>query len=139
MLDLSSLKNAVASMERVWAFACQRINADNLAKDEMEVLRAAVIQNFEFTYELCWKFMKRWLEANLSPDLLEGVSRKQLFRYAIENHLIVSFDVWIKYHELRNQTSHTYDSAVAEEIFSNSGDFLRDAKACLNALEARND
>jgi nucleotidyltransferase substrate binding protein (TIGR01987 family) len=139
MLDLSSIRNAIASMERAWAFAGRRINADNLEQEELEVLRAAVIQNFEFTYELCWKFMKRWLEANLSPGLLDGVSRKQLFRYAVENHLIVSFDVWTRYHELRNQTAHTYDSSVAEEIFKSSGDFLHDAKACLNALEARND
>jgi hypothetical protein len=83
--------------------------------------------------------MKRWLEMNLTPGLAEGITRKQLFRFAIENRLIDNFNVWNRYHELRNKTSHTYDSAVADEIFKSAGDFLQDAKAFLKALEVRND
>ena len=107
--------------------------------DEVEVIKAGVIQNFEFTYELCWKLMKRWLEMNLSPGLMEGVTRKQLFRYAAENFLIEDFNAWLLYHELRKKTSHTYDQEVANEIFNNAGMFLKDAKKFLKALEVRND
>ena len=138
-LELGSIKKAVASMERVCEYANKKIAADNVGSQEMEVIKAAAIQNFEFTYELCWKFMKRWLEANYSETLVSGCTRKQLFRYAAENLLINEVDAWLHYHELRNKTSHTYDSEVAKEIFEATGFFLIDAKTFMLALEVRND
>ena len=60
-LDLSSLQKAVNSFERAIKVADIMIKGD-VDTDTEEVIRAGVIQNFEFTYELCWKFMKRWLE-----------------------------------------------------------------------------
>lgn len=139
VLDLSSLKKAIALMERAWEFADERLNTKDISLAEKEVIQAGVIQNFEFTYELCWKFMKRWLEINLMPGLLDGVTRKELFRNALEQKLILDFFSWVKYHELRNTTSHTYNRDVADSIYSVSKDFLKDAKYLLEALEARND
>lgn len=138
-LELGSFKKAIASMERVCEYADKKIAKGGLDSQELEVIKAAVIQNFEFTYELCWKFMKRWLDINYSETMIIGISRKQLFRYAAENSLIIDFDAWRRYHELRNKTSHTYDTNVAEEIFEAAGCFLEDAKQFLQALEIRND
>lgn len=139
MLDLTSLKKAILSLERAWNFASYRLKDDNIEQDEVEVLKAAVIQNFEFTYELSWKFMKRWLEVNYSETYTSGITRKQLFRLAAENILIEDFDNWVKYHESRNETSHTYEKETADEIFEVAGNFLVDAKKLLNVLEAHND
>jgi len=138
LLDLSSLRKSVSSMERAINFADQRLNA-NISLDEKEVIQAGVIQNFEFTYELCWKFMKRWLELNLSPGLLDGVTRKELFRNALEQKLIKDYLSWVRYHELRNTTSHSYNKDVAVEIYSASKGFLEDAVFLLKGLEVRND
>jgi nucleotidyltransferase substrate binding protein (TIGR01987 family) len=139
MLDLSSFRKAVLSLERAINFAGKRLAISNIAVEEKEVIQAGVIQNFEFTYELCWKFMKRWLELNLMPGLLDGASRKELFRYALEQKLISDFSSWVRYHELRNTTSHTYNREVADEIYAVTKDFLEDAAFLLQALEARND
>jgi nucleotidyltransferase substrate binding protein (TIGR01987 family) len=138
-LDLSSLKKAVNSMERALKFADERLACEAVESDEKEVIQAGIIQNFEFTYELCWKFMKRWLESNLMPGMLDGASRKELFRNAVEQKLISDFDIWIRYHEYRNTTSHTYNSDLAEEIYKISKCFLTDAVFLLKALESRND
>ncbi|WP_153725333.1 nucleotidyltransferase substrate binding protein [Heliorestis convoluta] len=139
MLDLSSLRKAVASLERALNFAQVRLANNNISLDEKEVIQAGVIQNFEFTYELCWKFMKRWLELNLMPGLLDGATRKELFRHAVEQKLISDFSIWVKYHELRNTTSHTYNREVADEIYGMSKVFLEDALYLLKSLEVRND
>lgn len=138
-LDLESLIKAVASLERAWNFSANRLKSSDISPDEADVLRAGVVQNFEFTYELCWKFIKRWLELNLSPGMMDGITRKQLFRYAAENHLIDDFEAWVMYHDLRNKTSHTYDINVSQMIFEGAGKFLGDAKKFVAALELRND
>jgi len=138
-LDLNSLTGAITSLERALKVSDNFINSGNFKKDEIEVVKSGVIQNFEFTYELCWKFMKRWLENNYSENFTAGITRKQLFRYAAENLLIEDFDRWLAYHELRNKTSHTYDELIAMEIFKSAQQFHDDAKAFLKAIEARND
>jgi nucleotidyltransferase substrate binding protein (TIGR01987 family) len=139
MLDLSSLHKAIVSLEKVIKVAERKQNAAEIDIDEFDAIKAGAIQNFEFTYELCWKLIKRWLEINLSPGMMEGITRKQLFRYASENFLIKDFDAWMNYHEMRNKTSYTYNQNTADEIYVIVKYFLADAKAVLEALEVRND
>jgi len=135
-LDLSSLEKAVSSLERALNVSASGKNAD---ADSREVIRAGVIQNFEFTYELCWKFMKRWLEGNLGATYVDGVSRRELFRIAAESRLITDVEQWVKYHNARNETAHTYDSAKAGEIAAVAAVFAGDAKKLLQILQSRND
>ena len=78
-LDLSSLRKAVNSLDRAIRLAATQIKG-KVNTDQEEVIRAGVIQNFEFTYALSWKFMKRWLEMNVSGDAVDGVTRKELLR-----------------------------------------------------------
>ena len=133
-LDLSSLKKAVDSLDRAIKVA---VGSRNPVQDE--VIRAGVIQNFEFTYELCWKFMKRWLELNADASNVDGCTRKELFRLAAESRLITGVENWFKYHSARNETAHTYDPAKASEIYALVGPFAADARKLLRVLEQHND
>ncbi len=133
-LDLSSLKKAVDSLDRALEVA-----AGPATPGQQEVLRAGVIQNFEFTYELCWKFMKRWLELNAGAAVADGATRKELFRLAAESRLITGVENWFRYHAARNETAHTYDPAKATEISRLAAPFAGDARRLLEALEERND
>ena len=137
-LDLSSLQKAVMSLERALNVAAPD-RLKEMTADQQEVIRAGVIQNFEFTYELCWKFMKRWLETNLSPMIADGVTRRELFRLAAENLLIEDVEQWMRYHDARNQTAHIYELEIAQEVYETARGFVRDARKLLQALEARND
>lgn len=137
-LDLSSLQKAVMSLERALNVAASD-RLKEMTADQQEVIRAGVIQNFEFTYELCWKFMKRWLETNLSPMIADGVTRRELFRLAVENRLIDDVEQWMIYHDARNQTAHIYDLEIAQEVYETARGFVRDARKLLQALESRND
>lgn len=138
-LDLSSLRKAMESLEKALNVANDEMFISRLNDDQKETVRAGVIQNFEFTYELCWKFMRRWLEVNLGTTYVAGVSRRQLFRLSAEHRLIDDVDRWMEYHDARNETSHTYDESTAEDVFETAQTFLDHAKALLKALEARND
>ena len=137
-LDLSSLRKGLLSLEKALEVAAaEKMSAFDQATQE--VIKAGVIQNFEFTYEMCWKFMKRWLENNVGATYIDGVTRRELFRLGAENRLITNVNGWIEYHEARNETAHTYDSEKADEIFRIARRFYADAKSLLEALETRND
>jgi nucleotidyltransferase substrate binding protein (TIGR01987 family) len=138
-LDLSSLRKAVESLEKTLEVADDKDFISALSANQKDAIRAGVIQNFEFTYELCWKFMRRWLQVNLGSTYVEGVARRQLFRLSAENKLIADVDQWMEYHDARNETSHTYDEGTAEDVFATAHEFLADAEKLLQALEARND
>lgn len=137
-LDLSSLKKASNSLKESLGVLD---GYQKQSKDEplIKTLRAGVIQNFEFTYELCWKFIKRWLERNLGRTEVEGVSRRQLFRLAHESRLIDDVEFWMTFHAARNQTSHTYDPEIAEEVLAVTRVLLPQAQELLARLEAKND
>ena len=138
MLDLGGLRKAVESLERATKVASFRIK-DKVNTDEQEVIRAGVIQNFEFTYELCWKFMKRWLEININSVTVDGITRKELFRLAGEHQIIADVEAWFGYNKLRNETLHTYDNDTADDVYKMAVCFVADARALLTALELKND
>jgi nucleotidyltransferase substrate binding protein (TIGR01987 family) len=125
-LDLSSLQKAVDSLQRAVKVASSQIKG-KVDTDEKEVIRAGVIQNFEFTYELCWKFMKRWLGINISSAVVDGISRKELFRLAAESRLISDVETWFEYNNLRNETAHTYDTKTAKDVYEAALRFAGDA------------
>jgi len=137
--DLSSLERAIVSLDQLH----RRITADDFLAAQDNVIRlglqAGLIQNFEFTYELCWKSIKRWLENNINPEVVDGVTRRELFRLGAENRLIEDVDEWMSYHTARNLTAHQYDSALAEETLHVMADFIRAAHRLLANLKARND
>lgn len=138
-LDLSSLRKAVESLEKALKVGDDGVFLSRLNGDQKETVRAGVIQNFEFTYELCWKFMRRWLEVNLGTAYVAGMSRRQLFRLSAEHRLVSDVDRWMEYHDARNETAHTYDEGTAQDVFETAHRFLADAQGLLEALEAHND
>lgn len=137
-LDLSSLQKAIGSLDRAVRVAEKLIDGV-VDTDQKEVIQAGVIQNFEFTYELCWKFMKRWLEKNASGQAVDGLTMKELYRMAAERLLIRDVESWFAYHIARNKTSHIYDEATAGDVYEVAVRFLVDAQAFLKVLEVKND
>jgi len=139
-LDLTSLEKAVASLERALATAHSVEFISKLTAAQQELIRSGVIQTFEFTYELCWKFIQRWLRANTTPeDADHPRTRKELFRMAARCDLIKDPLSWFAYSDARNMISHTYDEETAEQVYETSARFVEDAKYMLDQLEQRND
>ena len=139
-LDLSSLQKAIESLEKTINVAENKTFTTGLDEDVKDTLKAGVIQNFEFTFELCWKFIRRWLSDNASVEEAEQPrTRKELFRLAARFGLISDPLSWFSYGDARNLTSHTYDENKAETVYETAVDFLEDAKDFLKRLQERND
>lgn len=132
MLELTSFQKAIDSLQ-------EAVNCYQTSTVQQDIIRDAVIQRFEYTYELAWKMMKRWLEINLGSTYVDGIPRKELFRLAAEHHLIEDPLRWFAYHQARNQTSHVYDESVAKSVFDVTEDFIEDVQQFFSELEKRND
>ena len=138
-LELSGLQKAVSALAGVLAKSDHAEFMSQLDEIARNAIKAGVVQHFEFTYELRWKFIKRWLEMNISPGVADCVTRRELFRLGAENRLIDDVEQWMRYHEARNLTSHIDRPEIAERVYNTAHDFARDAPRLLAALEARND
>ncbi len=138
-LDISSLKKSIAALERsVTSYHIYK-NSSPQNKDILDTLQSGVIQDFEVAYEQCWKYMKRWIEENISREDVDGVPRRELFRISAENSFISDIEKWMVFHRARNLTSHTYDENNANFVFQEGQIFLIEAKKFLIILESKND
>lgn len=72
-----------------------------------------VIQSFEYTNELAWKTLKDFLEYQGNSDIYGS---RDAIRVSFKLGLIEDGELWMDMIKSRNQTSHTYDEAIANEI-----------------------
>ena len=89
----------------------------SLAEPETDIVRDAVIQRFEFTFEIVWKTLKLYLEHQGD----ESGGPRATFKNAFVEGLIRSAeeaDVWFRMLEDRNLASHTYREELAREIYA---------------------
>jgi nucleotidyltransferase substrate binding protein (TIGR01987 family) len=87
-----------------------------VAQPESDLIRDAVIQRFEFTFELVWKSLKLYLER----QGLDCGGPRSTLKQAFTEGLINSpdeADVWLRALEDRNLASHAYDEALASRIY----------------------
>jgi nucleotidyltransferase substrate binding protein (TIGR01987 family) len=131
MLDLSSLKRALAALRLSFEIYDHNGLPDNAP--ERIVLRDGVIQRFEFTFELSWKMLKRYLE-EYGLEKVDGLNNRELFRIGFEQGLLDDPEAWFYYLKMRNQTSHVYDEAKADMVFAAARTFLQDAQSLLERL-----
>ncbi|RLQ94568.1 nucleotidyltransferase [Falsibacillus albus] len=114
--NLNKVSDKLVDLERAIKKLHESLERDP-AKDDIVI--DATIQRFEFTYELSWKIMKAYLEFN---GILEVPSPRKTIREAFKNGLIKEGDGWLKMLEDRNRTPHTYDEAIAVEIYNHIKD-----------------
>ena len=103
-------------------------------------LHAGVIKHFEICYELCWKFIQRWISENEHLTEIDFPrSRKDLFRYAARLGLIEDAEAWFRFGDARNLSVHVYDSKQAEEIYQVACSFVSEAQKLYHTLSVHND
>lgn len=139
MLDLSILEKTIKSLEDAISVLDDLEFMQSLDLVKQSIIKAGVIQNFEFTYEQCWKLMQRWIKINISPESSEPRTKKDLFRLAAKNNLIKDPLKWFDYLEARNNSAHTYDEDIANEVLDTARTIIDDAKYLLKQLSLNND
>ncbi|MDR0935375.1 MAG: nucleotidyltransferase substrate binding protein [Oscillospiraceae bacterium] len=134
-LELQPLADSIAALKRFIEYYRSK---DETSPDiEVETAQTAVIKAFEFTYEISWKFMRKWIEVNFSANEVDGITRKELFRISAENRLIDSAEQWFLFNKARNMTSHTYNERTVEYIMELSETLLTSAENLLERLTER--
>ncbi len=82
--------------------------------------------------------LRDWATAHASARRL---TFRQSFRTAGEFALLDedACERWLAYRDLRNESAHDYDDAVAEGVMETLPDFRKDAKALVRALRKAGD
>lgn len=126
-LQLTSLQKAIQSLHAALL---------EYKKDTRDFLRDSCIQRFEYTYELSWKLLKRYLElAEPGSSAVDELTFPDLIRKANEKNLLLSdWSKWKLYREARNSTSHAYNEEKADSVFSVIPDFFLEAEFLLKKL-----
>ncbi len=136
-IDLTPLKKALISLSEAISSTTDDAFMASLSASQRRTMRAGVIQNFEFTYELSWKMLRRQLRSEEGEGEVTRLSRKDLYRLAAQKGLIDDPESWFVFHQGRNETSHTYDENTANDIYLLVLDFLPVAEKLFKKLEAR--
>jgi nucleotidyltransferase substrate binding protein (TIGR01987 family) len=91
-------------------------NAVKLSKSRKlsDLEKQGLIQTFEFTHELAWNVLKDYFDYQGSAELITG--SRDATKEAFQKGLIQGGEEWMEMIKSRNQTSHTYNLNVANNI-----------------------
>ncbi len=132
MLQLDSFEKALQSLQKAHDVR------ENNPRDEF--ILDACIQRFEYTYELCHKMLKRYLEmTEPSEALIDEMSFAELIRTGYERRILASsWDKWRNFRAARNITSYTYNEKKALEVYAVLRKFMDEAQFLLEKLRETN-
>lgn len=97
--------------------------------------KAGAVQAFEFSYELSWRLMKRFL----NQRGVEVASPKETFRNAALEKIIDDPEIWFAFQQLRNLTVHTYNEESLESIVTQFDIFSLELKKLIKKFITLND
>jgi nucleotidyltransferase substrate binding protein (TIGR01987 family) len=102
---------------------------------KIELARDGVIQRFEYTIDLAWKYIQKYLKT-YEVDIFNNVrSKNDLFREAAKLNIVRDTEAWINYYKLRNETAHEYNNDKAHRVFLLIPKFIEDTTSLLKELK----
>jgi nucleotidyltransferase substrate binding protein (TIGR01987 family) len=82
-------------------------------KNLNEMEQQGLIKAFEYTYELAWKTLQDLLKEKGYKDI---IGPKPVIEQSFQDGYIEDGEAWMRMHNSRNLTSHTYNEETASEI-----------------------
>ena len=104
-LRLANYEKAFSRLAAAVELASQRPLSD--------LEKQGLIQAFEFTHELAWNVMKDYFAWQGTVDI---TGSRDATRESFSKGLVADGEGWMEMIRSRNQTSHTYNEEVANEI-----------------------
>lgn len=92
----------------------------------------AAVQAFEVSYEASWKICQKILK----KYALNFHYSKDVFRESAKIGLLNDPELWFEFLEIRNETTHTYDSDILTEIFAIIPKFLVELESLIENLKS---
>lgn len=102
---LSNYSNALKQLERAILLSEER--------ELSELEEQGLIQAFEFTHELAWNVLKDYFADQGNPDI---TGSRDAIREAFRQGIIFNGEGWMEMIKSRNQSSHTYNQEIADDI-----------------------
>ena len=102
---LENYKKALAQLDFAIQLAKQRSLSD--------LEKQGLIQAFEFTHELAWNVMKDYFAYQGNPNI---TGSRDAIRESFNKGLITKGEGWMEMIKSRNQSSHTYNIQIANEL-----------------------
>ena len=78
-----------------------------------------LVKRFEFTYEMAWKALKRYLDF----IGIAATNPRMVFKEAYAQQIITNEDIWLDMIEQRNLSSHIYDEFEILGILDKKNDY----------------
>lgn len=114
-----SLYNFVKALEKFSNVAARR---EEFYKEGYgDVYLDLVVKRFEFTYEMSWKTIKRYMDF----IGIDCPNPRSCFKEALVQGLITDETVWLEMIERRNLSSHMYDEDEIKEILQRLNDYVK--------------
>lgn len=82
--------------------------------DKGEVSKTAIIHAFEYTFELWWKALQRYIEY---IGTVEQYGPSATIKNAFQYNLLEDAQIWMDMLRDRNLTAHTYKEDIANDIY----------------------
>jgi nucleotidyltransferase substrate binding protein (TIGR01987 family) len=100
------------------------------ANDKTEQERAGIIKAFEYSFELSWKTMKRFLAER---DIIVNSPREVIRMSALEG-FIKDPEIWFEFSKKRNLASHSYNEDCSDEVLSVCDVFSEEVSSLIDTL-----
>ncbi len=103
-------KQRFSNFDRAFVLLREALERGPSALSALE--KEGVIQRFEYTFELAWKLLKDYLDAE--GAVITPITPRQVIKEAFAAKLVPDGQAWIDMLDHRNLLAHTYDASVFE-------------------------
>ncbi len=128
--NIEILERAFSQFESMYNH--YKTNLDNQDELGQEAIKESLVQRFEYTLELSWKILARYIYEDLGIEVMKAP--KPILREAGKLE-ILDTEMWLKFVECRNRASHTYQQETLLDILFVMDDFYTHVKNLIEYLE----
>jgi nucleotidyltransferase substrate binding protein (TIGR01987 family) len=107
------------------------LKEDLIEKGLNDIYLDLTIKRFEFTFEMSWKTIKRFLDFMG----LDCKFPRSCFKEAYSQNLISNEEIWLDMIESRNLSSHVYDEMEIMEIVNKIEKYIESFQELKNNIE----